>query len=120
VFTGNSASSPTAYSWSDGSTVVGTTNPLSTPVSTTATYTGTATVNSCPLVSNGVLVTANPLPTAPTTTPSTQCGAGVPTASVADPNGFTTPTFKWYDAKLNFYYLYNHCLCHNNFLCISS
>ena len=46
-----------------------------------------------------VTPTVNPLPTAPTGTPSSQCGAGAPSASVADNNGYTTPTFKWYSAS---------------------
>ncbi|AWI24595.1 Ig-like domain-containing protein [Flavobacterium pallidum] len=49
-----------AYSWSDGSTVVGTTKSLTVNPTTTTTYTLTTTVNSCPVVSNGVTVTVNP------------------------------------------------------------
>jgi hypothetical protein len=96
-FTGNAAPSPTAYSWSDGSTTVGSTNPFVVNPTAATTYTGTATVAGCP-VSASTLVNVNPLPTAPTATASSQCGSAIPAASVADPNGFTTPTFKWYDA----------------------
>jgi hypothetical protein len=92
-----SAPTPSAYSWSNGTTVVGTTNPLSTPIASGLTYTATATVNGCPMTA-GVTPTVNPLPTAPTATPSSQCGAGIPTASVADNNSYSTPTFKWYSA----------------------
>lgn len=46
--------------------------------------------------SSVVTITVNSLPTAPTATNSTQYGTQVPTASVADVNGFTTPTFTWY------------------------
>jgi hypothetical protein len=94
---GATVATPTAYSWSDGTSVVGTTNPLVVNPTTTTTYTGTATVNGCPITAT-TTVTVNPLPTAPTATNSTQCGTQIPSASVADTNAFTTPTFKWYDA----------------------
>jgi hypothetical protein len=90
---------PTSISWSDGLTTVGTGNALSVSPTTTTSYTATATLNGCPVTSNTISVTVNPKPTAPTTTDSSQCGNQVPTASVADPNGFTTPTFKWYAAS---------------------
>ena len=93
----NPIATPSAYSWSDGTSVVGTTNPLVVNPTTTTTYTGTATVNGCPVTATRT-VTVNPLPTAPTATNSTQCGTQIPSASVADTNAFTTPTFKWYDA----------------------
>lgn len=85
------------YSWSDGATTVGTGNPLVVSPTAATTYTVNATVNGCPLTAS-TLVNINPLPTAPTVTASTQCGTLIPTASVADPNSFTTPTFKWYSA----------------------
>ena len=88
---------PSSISWSDGSTTVGTTNPLVVNPTAATTYTVNATVNGCPMTAS-TLVNVNPLPSAPTTTASTQCGLAVPTASVVDPNSFTTPTFKWYDA----------------------
>jgi hypothetical protein len=88
---------PTSFSWSDGSTTVGTTNPLSVSPTSATTYTCTATVNGCPMTAS-VTPTVNPLPIAPTATNSSQCGAGTPSASVADNNGYTTPTFKWYSA----------------------
>ena len=94
---GGAVSAPTTYAWSNGSTTVGTTNPLTVNPTTATTYTVNATVNGCPMTAS-TLVNVNPLPTAPTVTASSQCGLAVPTASVADPNSFTTPTFKWYDA----------------------
>ncbi len=88
---------PYTISWSDGSTEVGTTKSLVVTPTTSTTYTATLTANGCPAVtSNAVTLTVNPLPTAPTASNSSQCGTQVPTASVADPNGFTSPTFKWY------------------------
>lgn len=84
------------FSWSDGTSVVGTTNPLIVnPTAATTTYTGTATINGCPLTASTV-ITANPLPTTPTATNSSQCGTQVPTAAVTDTNGYTTPTYNWY------------------------
>ena len=92
---GNVVVTPTAYSWSDGASIVGTTNPLTVTPTGTITYTASPIVNNCPVTAT-VAVTVNPLPIAPTATDSVQCGTKIPTATVADPNGFTTPTFKWY------------------------
>ncbi len=47
-----------------------------------------------------VVVTVNPVPTAPSATPSDQCGSGVPTASVATTSGTPVPVFNWYDASV--------------------
>ncbi|OYU78982.1 MAG: hypothetical protein CFE23_16185, partial [Flavobacterium sp. BFFFF1] len=82
------------YLWSPGgaTTAVAVVNPTST---TTYTVTATNPVSGC-TNSDTILITVNPAPTAPTGTDSAQCGNQVPTASVADTNGFTTPTFKWY------------------------
>ncbi|WMW78337.1 T9SS type A sorting domain-containing protein [Flavobacterium sp. 20NA77.7] len=88
------------WSWSDGtSTVLTSASGTVTLPNATTTYTVTATnpTTGC-TSSQNVTVTSNPLPTAPTTTNSTQCGTQVPSASVVDPNAFTTPTFKWYAA----------------------
>src|SRR5690606_38322939 len=61
---------------------------------TTTTYTVSATdANGC-TATEDVEVTALELPATPTATPSTQCGEGVPTASVSGGSG----TFLWYDA----------------------
>ncbi|HML59003.1 MAG TPA: hypothetical protein PKA85_11585, partial [Ferruginibacter sp.] len=61
----------------------------------TETYTVTATdEDGCTSVSDPVEVTVLDLPPTPTATPSTQCGIGVPTASVTDNGG----TLLWYDA----------------------
>jgi trimeric autotransporter adhesin len=94
---GNQAPTPTAYSWSNGTIVVGTTNPLSTPITAGLTYTATATVNGCPITA-AVSPTVLPLPTAPTATNSSQCGAGTPTCSVSG-TGSVGNTFRWYLAS---------------------
>ncbi|WP_333810332.1 Ig-like domain-containing protein, partial [Flavobacterium sp.] len=94
-FSGIISRTATSYSWSNGVSVVGTSNPLVVNPNVTTTYTGTALVNGCPLTAS-TTVNVNPLPTAPTATNSAQCGTQIPTASVVDANGFTTPTFNWY------------------------
>ncbi|MBK6990182.1 MAG: hypothetical protein IPH33_19135 [Bacteroidetes bacterium] len=63
-------------------------NPTTT---TTYTVTGTNPASGCSATST-ILVNVNPLPDAPVGTPSTQCGTGIPTASVAGAGG----TFNWY------------------------
>ena len=95
IFAGNTAPAVTAYSWSDGTATVGTSNPQTVTVGATHTYTGTATVSGCP-ISGNVTVTVNPIPTVPTGNSSVQCGTGVPTASVASTSGFSGSTFSWY------------------------
>jgi hypothetical protein len=98
ILVGNAVQTPSSVSWSDGSTTVGSGNPFIVNPTAATTYTGTATVAGCPVSASTPLVNVNPLPTAPSATDSTQCGLAVPTASVADTNSFTTPTFNWYDA----------------------
>lgn len=99
IFSGNSALPPSAYSWSDGTTVVGTTNPFTVNPTATTTYTGTATLGGCPIVAAPVTVTALPLPTAPTAVSTTQCGSIVPLAAVTATSGTAgTGTFNWYAA----------------------
>ena len=88
-----------AYSWSDGTTVVGTTNPLTVNPTATTSYTGTATVGGCPIVAAPVTVTTLPLPSTPTAVSTTQCGSIVPLAAVTATSGAAgTGVFKWYAA----------------------
>jgi hypothetical protein len=95
-----------AYAWDTvPSTSLGATgNVLTVSPSSTTVYraSGYDSASTCTGIKD-VTVTVNPLPTAPTTSnsPSTQCGNGVPTVAVADPNGFTTPTYKWYTVSTN-------------------
>ena len=63
-------------------------NPTTT---TTYTVTGTNPASGCSATAT-ILVNVNPIPDAPVGTPSTQCGTGIPTASVAGAGG----TFNWY------------------------
>ena len=88
-----------AYSWSDGTTVVGTTNPLTVNPTATTSYTGTATLGGCPIVAAPVTVTTLPLPSTPTAVSTTQCGSIVPLAAVTATSGAAgTGVFKWYAA----------------------
>ncbi|MEI6348299.1 MAG: T9SS type A sorting domain-containing protein [Bacteroidota bacterium] len=80
------ASSPTAYSWSDGSTVVGATNPLTTTVSANKTYTCTSTVMGCPVISSGAAVTATSL-TGTKTIGASGCDYPTIPAAIAALNG---------------------------------
>lgn len=96
---GSTAPTATAYSWSDGSNVVGTTSPLTVNPTISTGYICTITANGCPYVSDTVNQIVNTLPTAPTASaPSTQCGYGVPTVSVTSTTGAPTPIFNWYSA----------------------
>jgi hypothetical protein len=101
TFIGNAAPAIQAISWSDGVGTVGTTNPLSVSPTATTTYTATITAAGCTFApSPSTTITVNPLPTAPTSANSAQCGTQVPTASVTSTSGLPTPTFKWYDAAV--------------------
>jgi hypothetical protein len=92
-----------SYSWSDGSSIVGTTNPLTytPPAAGTLSYTAIGTdVSGCTIGSTPQVVTINTQPTAPTSTPSTQCGIAVPAASVASTNTTGgTGQFSWYNSS---------------------
>lgn len=94
LLTGNKTGGFT-FSWSNGTSVVGTTSPLTVTPAAATTYTATVKdANNCTITSNGTTVSVTPLPAAPTATNSVQCGVGVPTASVSGGVG----TYKWYSA----------------------
>ena len=84
-----------AYTWNDPSNTTG--NVLTVSPSTTTAYTVSAydSVTGCTGTATATVTIFTP-PTAPSVTNATQCGARVPTIAVADTNGYTTPTFKWY------------------------
>ena len=68
----------TSYSWTDGTTIVGTTNPLSVSPNSSTFYTLTSTdAFGCSVVSSPVTVSVTPLPSAPIVANTTQCGLGV-------------------------------------------
>ena len=79
--------------WSDGTNTVGTTNPLVVSPTATTTYTATITFGGCTKTSNPVTITTSPLPAAPGTAPSNQCGNGVPTVFAS---GGTPGNYRWY------------------------
>jgi len=85
------------YSWNDPLATAGNVLTL-TPPSGTTVYRVTATDPATTCARNvDTTVTVTPIPTAPTATNGARCNAGVvTTATVADNNSFTTPTFKWY------------------------
>jgi hypothetical protein len=90
---------PSSYVWSNGSSTVGTTNPLSQSPTANTSYTCSATFNGCPVVSNIVAVVVTALPSSPTGTSSVQCGTQIPTASVSGNNSQSSPLFNWYSAS---------------------
>jgi hypothetical protein len=96
AFTGNTVLIPSAYSWSDGTIVVGTTNPLIVNPTINTNYTATATISGCPVVSNTVNIITNTLPSIPTANNSNQCGTAVPGCSVTSTTGLSIPVFYWY------------------------
>lgn len=99
TFAGNTAPAITSVSWSDGTTIVGSTNPITVNPTATTTYTATITAAGCTVSpSPSTTVTVNPLPSAVTASNSAQCGTQIPTASVTSTTGAVNPTFKWYDA----------------------
>jgi hypothetical protein len=83
------------YLWSDGST----TNPTSAAPSSTTNYSCTITTAGCTKVTNTLVLNVNPIPSVPTSTPSSQCGVGIPAASVASTSGAGSPQFYWYSAS---------------------
>ncbi|MFN5506777.1 MAG: beta strand repeat-containing protein, partial [Flavobacteriia bacterium] len=95
---------PYSYTWNSTpvvNTMLGTTvvsNTTAAPTTQTWTVTATEAATGCSNTMTTAPVTIQPAFLAPTTTASTHCGNQVPTASAADPNGFTTPNFNWYAA----------------------
>jgi len=93
---------PYSYTWNSTpvvNTMVGTTvvtNTTSAPTTQTWTVTATEAATGCVNSATTAPVTIQPAFLAPVATNSAHCGLQVATASVADPNNFTTPTFNWY------------------------
>jgi hypothetical protein len=86
----------TSYSWTDGTSIVGTTNPLSVSPNASTNYTLTSTdAFGCSVVSAPVTVSVTPLPSAPIVANTTQCGLGVSSSNViggASYNWYATAT----------------------------
>lgn len=95
---------PYNYTWNSlpvVNTMVGTTiatNTTSAPITQTWTVTATEAATGCVNTMTTAPVTIQPAFLSPVATNSAHCGIQVPTASVSDPNNFTTPTFNWYTA----------------------
>jgi hypothetical protein len=93
---------PYSYTWNSTpvvNTMVGTTvvtNTTSAPTTQTWTITAVEAATGCVNTMTTAPVTIQPAFLAPVATNSAHCGLQVATASVADPNNFTTPTFNWY------------------------
>ncbi|WP_165917314.1 PKD domain-containing protein, partial [Flaviaesturariibacter aridisoli] len=92
-----------SYTWTwnpgglTGATATATTPANNTGAAITQVYTATATNTTNGCTTNATVnVTVNPTPATPTATNSTQCGFGIPTASVASNSGIATPSFDWY------------------------
>jgi hypothetical protein len=85
--------------WFAGTTSIGTGLGLSQTPAATTDYTCEVMAGLCPVTSAVTTVTVNQLPLAPIASPSSQCGVGVPTASVASGAGTSgSGSFFWYDA----------------------
>ncbi len=87
---------PYAYSWSDGSGVVSNSSTFSASPSVTTTYTLTVTDNCGGSTNSSVTVTVDSMQV-PLATNSSQCGIGIPTASVAT-GGTGSGIYSWYTA----------------------
>lgn len=106
ITTGQDQSANYSWTWTTtlgGPAIGGGANTTHSPINAgpsavTGTYTATATQNGCSGSLTTSSVTVYPIPAAPNGTGSAQCGPGVPTASVSDPNGIASPVFTWYSA----------------------
>jgi gliding motility-associated-like protein len=90
--------SPTlTYAWSPSTSLssTGGTFVTASPLTTT-TYTVTATSAAGCNASQTIPVTVIAKPLSPVAVPSSQCGTQQPTASVTDPNNFSSPIINWY------------------------
>jgi len=85
-----------SYAWYDGTSTIATTSVTVQTPNVTTNYTFTATdANGCSVISAPVTVSVIAFPSAPVASNSSQCGYGVPTASVSGStsyNWYATPT----------------------------
>ena len=103
-FFGVAGISATSYAWYEvgNTTPVATTNPGTVTVPATTDFYGVATITGCDLTSSNITVNTLDLPATPTATGSTQCGTGIPAATVASAAiNDGTGMFYWYDAATN-------------------
>lgn len=93
---------PYTYSWNstpvvntmNGTTIA--TNTTAAPITQSWTITAVEAATGCVNSVATAPVTIQPAFLTPIAVNSTHCGVQVPTASVSDPNAFTTPTYNWY------------------------
>ncbi len=90
----------TAYSWSDGTSTVGTTNPLTVNPTANTTYTATITASGCTANSNGVSITTLPLPASPSGSGSNTCGTNTATWTASSSLG-SGESFRWYATNVS-------------------
>ena len=84
------------YTWTPGS-LIGSTVSVTPSITTNYSCVATDTITGCSsLSSSTVTINVSPLPSVPVGTASVQCGAGVPSVSVA-PNDVTS-TLNWYNS----------------------
>ena len=84
------------YTWTPGGLTGATTTDFIT-ANTLYTVTGTDPVSGCS-ATGSLQVNVTNGPAAPTATDATQCGLGIPTASVTSNSGATAPAYTWYSA----------------------
>ncbi|MFM2135743.1 MAG: hypothetical protein RL021_1143, partial [Bacteroidota bacterium] len=85
-----------SYTWSTGTTVIGTGQYFATPINGNTTYSLSGVSTGGCSLSASVTAVTTPAPTAPTATNSTQCNPGVPSASVSSNSGLPLANFRWY------------------------
>ncbi|REK49218.1 MAG: hypothetical protein DWQ48_07985, partial [Bacteroidetes bacterium] len=91
-------SSSLTVTWSDGGSFSASgTQVTSDPITANTTYTVTLSDGTCNSTSS-VNITMIPIPNMPSANPSTQCGTGLPAASVSS-NNSPSGTFLWYSAQ---------------------
>jgi hypothetical protein len=97
TFSGNAGASITSISWSDGTNIIGTTNPISVTANVTTTYSATLSAAGCTYGTSPsvTLNVANP-PSTPTAIDAFSC-PGLSNAMVVSNSSFTTTKFKWYN-----------------------
>jgi hypothetical protein len=99
---GGFAPAITSSAWSNTTASVGTGNPLAINPVLTDTYSAVVTALGCTVTSSTTTVTTLVLPASVVATNSSQCGASVPTASVASAAGAAgSGQFFWYNAATN-------------------
>ncbi|MEI7507975.1 MAG: GEVED domain-containing protein, partial [Flavobacterium sp.] len=100
TFTGVGKVSASSITWTNNvDSTTATTNPVTVSPTSNTTYTASIINGGCAVSpAPTVTIAVNALPSAPTTVGSTQCGTGVPTATVTSTTGATSPLFKWYAA----------------------